>query len=254
MRVAARIGVATSLLALAQPLHAQSTLLDSLRPRVESAVARADWNALDPIAARLRAEANGPAADDPWTHYDLAYVLHRRASELLVELRDEQARPLLEEADRELVKAQQLGGGGAALGLRGAVTGQLAGLDGIVTVMRMGRRSFKQLDTALAVAPRDPRVALLNGITRLNAPPAFGGGAAKAEPELRRAVLLFETDRPVGRVPAWGRVDALIWHAIALEKLGRTREARSALMKALRVSPGHAWITQELLPRLDAPR
>jgi hypothetical protein len=71
---------ALAVVLLASPLRAQAVLLDSLRPRVESAVTRGDWPALDPIIARLRAATRGPAARDPWTHYDLGYVLHRRAS------------------------------------------------------------------------------------------------------------------------------------------------------------------------------
>lgn len=64
---------------------------------------------------------------------------------------------------------------------------------------------------------------------------AFGGGPAKGEPELRRAVALFANDKPSGGAPVWGRVDAHIWLGIAL-------------------APGHVWVTRDLLPQLDAPR
>jgi hypothetical protein len=113
------------------------------------------------------------------------------------------AKPMLEEAEKALAKAQELGAGGQALGLRGGVTGQLAGTGGMMAGMRMGPRAFKQLDEALALAPNDPRVALMNGMTRLNAPRAFGGGPAKGEPELRRAVALFARDAATGPAPVW---------------------------------------------------
>ncbi len=235
----------------ALPLDAQPALLDSLRPRVEAAVIRSEWAALDPVIARLRVATRGPAARDAWTHYDLGYVLHRRASALLLADSIPQAKPLLEEAERALATSQALGGGGQALGLRGAVTGQLAGTGGMLAGMRMGPRSFKQLDEALALVPNDPRVALVNGMTRLNAPRAFGGGPAKGEPELRRAVALFAKDAATGPAPVWGRVDAHIWLAIALSQLDRKAEARAELQKALALAPGHVWITRELLPRLD---
>lgn len=243
-----------ALVGIALPADAQPALLDSLRPLVERAVARSEWASLDGAIARLRTATAGPAARDAWTHYDLGYVLHRRASAYLVARQVDRAKPLLDESERALARAQQLGGGMAALGLRGAVTGQLAGTGGAFTGMRMGPRSFKQLDEAVAGAPRDPRVALANGMTRLNAPRAFGGGPAKAEPELRRAIKLFEQDRPTGGEPAWGRVDAHIWLAIALEQQGRRDEARVELQRALTLAPGHAWVTKDLLPRLDAAK
>jgi tetratricopeptide (TPR) repeat protein len=246
--------IALSVLAAAAPLRAQAALLDSLRPQVESAVVRGDQAALDPIIVRLRAAARGPAARDPWTHYDLGYALHRRASAMLLGDRIQQAKPLLEEAEKALAKSQELGGGAVALALRGAVTGQLAGTGGMITGMRMGPRAFKQLDEALAGAPQDPRVALLNGMTRLNAPRPFGGGPAKGEPELRRAIALFAQDAAKAPAPTWGKVDAHIWLAIALDQLDRRAEARAELQKALALAPGHAWVTKELLPALDARR
>lgn len=247
---------ALALLLAATPARgeAQAALLDSLRPRIEAAVNAGEHAALDPIIARLRTAARGPAAQDPWTHYDLGYALHRRASAMLLGDQVKQAKPLLEEAEAALAKSQTLGGGATALALRGAVTGQLAGTGGMMAGMRMGPRAFKQLDEALAGAPRDPRVALLNGMTRLNAPRPFGGGPAKGEPELRRAVTLFAQDAAKGPAPVWGRVDAHIWLAIALDQLDRRAEARAELQKALALAPGHAWVVKELLPALDSRR
>lgn len=251
---AARLVAATLVALGTAPLAAQPALLDSLRPAVERAVVRGDWAALDAAAARLRAAIAGPAAKDAWTHYDLGYVLHRRAGGHLDAQQGNKAKPILAEADKVLERAQALGAGMQALALRGAVNGQIAGSGGMIAGMRNGPRAFGLLDEAVAKAPNDPRVALLNGMTRLNAPKAFGGGPAKAEPELRRAITLFASDRPTGAAPAWGRVDAHIWLAITLEQAGRKDEARAELQKALAIAPGHAWVTGTLLPRLDAKR
>ncbi len=228
-----------------------AALLDSLRPPLERAVIRSDWTAVDAVIVRLRAAA-AAAPRDAALQYDLGYAIHRRASALVAEDKGKEARPLLEDAERTLARATELGGGGGALALRGAVTGQIAGVGGALKAMRFGPRAFKQLDEALKLAPNDPRVALLNGITRLNAPRAFGGGPAKGEPELRRALALFANDRPVSPAPAWGHVDAWIWLAIALERQDRRTEARAALEEALVLAPGHTWITRELIPRLEA--
>lgn len=236
----------------ARPGTAEGTaaLLDSLRPGIERAVVRAEWSALDTAIARLRT-AVAAAPRDAALHYELGYALHRRASALIVEERRKQARPLLEESERALARAGELGGGGSALALRGAVTGQMAGVGGLLTAMRDGPRAFRQLDEAIRLAPGDPRVALLNGITRLNAPRAFGGGPSKAEPELRRAIALFADDRPDSPAPSWGHADAWIWLGIALEQQDRREDARAALDEALAIAPGHAWVTRVLRPRLE---
>ncbi len=204
------------------------------------------------MIARLRTAA-AAAPRDAALLYDLGYALHRRASALVAEERVKQAKPLLEEAERALARAVELGGGGSALALRGAVTGQMAGVGGMLTAMRAGPRAFKQLDEAIKLAPGDPRVALLNGITRLNAPRAFGGGPSKGEPELRRALGLYASDRPVSPAPSWGHADAWIWLAIALEQQDRRAEARAALDEALKLAPGHTWVTRVLIPRLEGP-
>jgi len=247
--------LALTLLGIAAPtiLPAQRSTLDSLRTVTEIAISRARWEVLDEVIAALRSTAASPAgARDPWVQYDLGYALHRRASVMLLSDQVPKAKPLLEESERVLAKAQELGAGPSATGLRGAVTGQLAGASGMFAAVRLGPRAFKLLDEAVAAAPKDPRVALLNGMSRLNAPRAFGGGPNKGEPELRRAVTLFAEDRSTSPQPTWGRVDAHIWLAIALEKLGRYDEARQQLQNALALVPGHVWITKQLLPALDA--
>jgi len=226
-------------------------LLDSLRPRIERAVIEAQWTALDSIATRLRAVLAADGARDPWVHHDLAYVLHRRASALIVSDRARDARPYLEESVREAGRSRELGGGAHAIALEGAVSGQLAGAGGMLVAMRVGPRAWRLLDSAIALAPNDPRAALLNGISRVNAPRAFGGSLEKGEAELRRAIVLYENDPNRTPLPTWGRADAHIWLAITLQKTNRPAEARSALLEALEIAPGHRWITGELLPQLD---
>lgn len=244
---------AIALLAVRAPAApAQHPLLDSLRPAVELAVVRSDWPTVERAVARLRG-AIAAAPRDPWLHYDLAYLLHRRGSALIVGDSVARAEAPLAESERMAARAQELGAGATALALRGTVNGQLAGVRGALSAMRLGPRAFRQLDEAVAQAPDDPRVALLNGITRLNAPRAFGGGPARGEPELRRAIALFALDTARSPRPTWGAADAHIWLAIALHRAGRVAEARAELERALVLAPGHAWVTRDLLPALDRP-
>ncbi|MBX3131776.1 MAG: tetratricopeptide repeat protein [Gemmatimonadaceae bacterium] len=238
-----------------RPLSAQQVSQDSLRSAVERAVIAADWVAIDRAAVALRAATQTASGrNDAWLHYDLAYALHRRASGLIIEGRASDAKAMLEEAIAAAARSRALGGGAQAQALEGAVTGQLAGAAGGLAMMRNGRASFRLLDEAVAAAPNDPRVALLNGISRTNAPAFAGGGAARGETELRRAVALFANDRAVSPQPVWGRADAHIWLAIALEKQNKLAEAREQLELALVHAPGHRWVVETLRPALAARR
>ena len=235
----------------AQSTAAATPLLDSLRPVIERAMGAADWSTLEAAVLRLRREGRSAAgARSPWVQYDLAYALHRRASGLIVEQQPKDARALLEEAVAAAQRARELGAGAHALALEGAVTGQLAGVVGGLAVMRYGPRAFRLLDEAVDSLPNDPRTALLNGITRLSAPRAFGGGAARGEAELQRALQLFARDPNRSPQPVWGHVDAYIWLGIAFREQDRPAEARQAWGEALARMPGHRWVTDELLPSL----
>lgn len=243
------------LAASVRPVAAQGANRDSLRTAIERAVIASDWAAIDRAVVALRAATQAAAGrNDAWLHYDLAYALHRRASGLIVEDRARDARTMLEEAVAAAARARTLGAGAAAQGLEGAVTGQLAGAAGGLAMMRHGRASLKLLDEAVAAAPDDPRVAMLNGITRTNAPAFAGGGASRGEAELRRAIALFANDRSASPQPTWGRADAHIWLAIALEKQDKLDEARAELARALQYAPGHRWVVETLQPELARRR
>lgn len=244
----------TGTAAQATPLTAVA-LLDSVRPVIETAMVRGDWATLDRLAARLRAASASTAGrTDPWIHYDLAYALHRRVSGLMAEKNNARAKTLVEEALRAAEQARTLGAGAHARALQGALSGQMAAVGGGLTPMRYGPRALSQLDEAIEAAPNDPRIALLNGMTRLNAPSVFGGGPPRAEAELRKAVRLFATDRNTTPLPSWGRTDAHIWLALALQAQNKKPEARAEFDRALALTPGHRWILETLLPELERTR
>lgn len=234
---------------------ASIALLDSIRPQIETSLVRGDWATLDRIAARLRTASTSAAGrSDPWVHYDLAYALHRRVSGLIAEKNNARAKTLVDEALRAAERAHALGAGAHARGLQGALAGQMAAVGGGLAPMRFGPRSLSQLDEAAAAAPNDPRVALLNGITRLNAPSVFGGGPPRAEAELRKAVRLFAADRNATPLPSWGRTDAHIWLGLALQAQNKKAEARAEFDRALALTPGHRWIVETLIPDLSRAR
>lgn len=230
-------------------------LLDSVRPQIEAALVRGDWTTLDRIVVRLRAASvTASGRTDPWIHYDLAYALHRRVSGMIAEKNNASAKTLVDEALRAADRARTLGAGAHARGLQGALSGQMAAVGGGLSPMRFGPRSLSQLDEAIEAAPNDPRVALFNGMTRLNAPSVFGGGPPRAEAELRKAVRLFATDRNATPLPSWGRTDAHIWLGLALQAQNKNAEAKAEFDRALALTPGHRWIVETLIPGLNRAR
>ncbi|MBA3853525.1 MAG: hypothetical protein C0503_03860 [Gemmatimonas sp.] len=240
---------------LDRPAAAQALNRDSLRTAIERGVIGSDWTAIDRAVVVLRGATQSVSGrNDAWLHYDFAYALHRRASGLIVEGRAGAAKGMLEEAVTAAARSRELGAGAAAQALEGAVTGQLAGAAGGLALMRYGRASLKLLEEAVAAAPNDPRVSLLNGITRVNAPAFAGGGAARGEAELRRSLVLFRNDQARSPHPTWGLADAHIWLAIALEKQDKLVEARAELARALEIAPGHRWVTETLQPQLARRR
>lgn len=250
-QAAPRTAAAVSTQASAPSTPTTVALLDSLRPVIERAVVAGDWPMLDRAVARLRtASASAAGRNDPWVYYDLAYALHRRASGAIAE-KSRDAKPLVEEAIRAAARATILGADEHARALEGALNGQYAAVGGALAPMRFGPRALSLLDQAVAAAPNDARVALLNGITRVNAPRAFGGGPARAEAELRRAIRLYASDRNATPLPTWGRADAHIWLGLALQAQDKKVEARAEFQRALAISPGHRWVTNQLLPALD---
>ena len=75
---------------------------------------------------------------------------------------------------------------------------------------------FKSLENAKALNEDNPRIYFLEGVNKLNLPPAMGGGADVARPILEEAMIKFKAfSNPDPLWPAWGE-DATL---AELEKL-----------------------------------
>jgi hypothetical protein len=69
---------------------------------------------------------------------------------------------------------------------------------------------FATLGKAEAMNPNNPRVFYLRGNFTLNMPEFFGGGMAKAAPDLKKAAELYGSFQPASPFhPTWGKDDAL---------------------------------------------
>jgi hypothetical protein len=91
---------------------------------------------------------------------------------------------------------------------------------------------------------------MMAGAGLFHTPEEYGGGAAAAEPLLRRSVQSFAAEPQQRPWPNWGRYDAHVWLGEVLEKIGRRDAARGEYEEALKLAPQSAYVRVILLPRL----
>jgi tetratricopeptide (TPR) repeat protein len=234
-------------------LHAQpgiASLADSAAREIEAANARADTLRLRDAAALLD-RALTVAPGDTLLLYYKALALYRQSGILTGLERNREAKRILEQADDLLGQVTDNRPNADALALHSAIIGQIIGSSGNpLTGMRLGPRSGRMMDRAVELAPNNPRVWLLKGISSMFTPALFGGGLDDAERHLRRATDLFAVERTALPAPSWGHADAWIWLGQTYERKKKPADARMAYERALLIAPDHGWVRQVLLPNL----
>jgi hypothetical protein len=104
-----------------------------------------------------------------------------------------------------------------------------------------GHGPRKDLDRALALAPKSPRVLLLDALGDYEFSSALGGNKERALPKLRRAVAAFEAERGGAEgLPGWGASEAYYYLGRDLLEHGDPVGARDALEHALLLAPEYA--------------
>ena len=101
-----------------------------------------------------------------------------------------------------------------------------------------GHSAHKDSERALALAPRNPRVLLLDAVGDYLEPGNQGGNRERALVKLRQAVAAFELERAGPEpVPGWGAAEAYVFLARDLIDHGDAVGARDALERALLLAP-----------------
>lgn len=220
---------------------------DALIQRIERAQLVGDRG--DLLASRKRlATSLQTDPHDTAARYTLAYVDWRLANVPGTEDRD----ALLQRAQRALeVNLEQNPEDVESRALLSGVLGQRIG-EASIRGMVMGPQASSHLQRAAEAAPDNPRVVLQQGISALFTPSMFGGSVEKAEERLRRARVLFAQQPDEAPWPNWGSIDALGWLGHTLVRQERYDEARAVYEQALALEPDAAFITQFLLPELEA--
>lgn len=132
--------------------------------------------------------------------------------------------------------------------LLSGVIGMRIGISPMTRGMFMGRKVDRAADRAMELAPDNPRVLLIEGIARLNAPAMFGGSVDEA---LARFTAALEAVREhgTGRYD-WGEADILVWRGLAHRRNDDLGAARTDLDEAIAIAPDYSW-ARSLRARLD---
>ena len=217
---------------------------------IQRAVTTGNAGSLEDARVRLR---SGPSAQglDEAALYLRAYVawrlsyFHPRGSE--------RSQALLGEAEQDLDRVLSLDPGDAeALALLGSAIGSR--ITGVWSGLSRGPRAARALDRAFELAPDNPRVVMLLGISRLYRPAPFGGGIARAEQELERARALFAHEPAEAPWPNWGRAEVLAWLGQTALRRGDLEKAGAFYRQALEIEPDYDWVCRSLLPELAGRR
>ncbi|MBC7895919.1 MAG: tetratricopeptide repeat protein [Cytophagaceae bacterium] len=241
--------------AISPALHAQAagtaTWADSVSSLVAKAMAANSPAMLDEAVALADRVLAVTPKDGVMLHYK-GYALYRKGNLMLgARARESELKPVLEEADAVLEASAAVLKWPETSALQASVLGQLIGIGGMLSGMRLGPKADNLFDEAMRIDPANPRVFMLRGIGSIYKPKMFGGGSDKAERDLRKALELFATHHPVSPAPAWGHAEAWAWLGQVLAGEKKVDDARKAYQEALAIDPGYTWVARVLLPALD---
>ena len=124
-----------------------------------------------------------------------------------------------------------------ALALQSACLGLLAELASWRAPLA-APKSASQLHKALQLAPKNPRVLLLDAVGEYEHAKGPGGGAEHPCGKFEAVAAVFEAERAdVDQVPGWGAAEAYMWLGRCYLDNENPNAARDALERALLIAP-----------------
>jgi tetratricopeptide (TPR) repeat protein len=124
-----------------------------------------------------------------------------------------------------------------ALALQSACLGLLAELSTWRAPLA-APKSATQLHRALQLAPKNPRVLLLDAISDYEHAKVPGGNAEHPCVKFKAVAAVFDAERAdVDQVPGWGAAEAYMWLGRCYLDSDDPNEARDALERALLIAP-----------------
>lgn len=182
-------------------------------------------------------------------YYYMGYAAYRLSS-AFSGLDEKETGRYLDEAVRNLEKATELDYNfSEAVALLGNCYGMKA--TSFFSALKFGPRSDRTLQKAVSMAPENPRIRLMYGISFIFKPAMFGGSLEKAIEELKRSADLFTGWEAESELyPEWGNEEVYAWLGKAFERAGRYERSEQSYKRALEINPDYYWVKEILLPEL----
>ncbi|MCV6615808.1 MAG: tetratricopeptide repeat protein [Cellvibrionaceae bacterium] len=105
-----------------------------------------------------------------------------------------------------------------------------------------GPKVGSSIAKAKTLAPNNPRVYLVSGISDYFTPAIFGGSKQGAVSKLSEAIKHYAADEGSGY--HWGLAEAYVWRGLAKLELGDTPRALDDWQRALEQQPDYPWAQQ----------
>ncbi len=103
----------------------------------------------------------------------------------------------------------------------------------------LGPKSATALAKAQAISPNNPRVLLVQGVSKYNTPAMFGGSKHAALKALSQAIKQYNSDQHSEF--HWGYAEAYTWRGLTQLELGNKDAALADWTKAIEISPNYGW-------------
>jgi tetratricopeptide (TPR) repeat protein len=122
---------------------------------------------------------------------------------------------------------------------------------GMLGGMKYGPKASKSMEQALALAPNNPRVLMLNATSLYFKPEMWGGDKQKALEHWQKAAEIFDASPKQQTLqPDWGHEEAYAWIGYAMLESGNTDGAKAAFDRALSLNPDYGWVKYDLYAKL----
>ncbi len=241
---------------LAISVHAQSPdeLIHKGKAMIESALKQSEptelFNARAHFERLLTAKQHETLA-----HYYLAYCDYRYVTAYAQRENSgkDQSEKYLDDAITHLEVAIKANDKFAeAHALLASCYGQKIGKNSMLGMM-LGPKSGASMYTALKLEPENPRILMLDAISKYFTPAMFGGDKDLALAGFKRSAEIFEKQTKTSAIqPDWGHAEAYAWIGLAYLDQNKKTEAKPALERALAIDPDFGWVKQVLYPRAVA--
>ncbi len=105
--------------------------------------------------------------------------------------------------------------------------------------MLYGPKAGRSIEKAKDLAPQNPRVNLISGVSDYFSPAMFGGSKTSAIKSLSQAISQYAGDDNSGY--HWGLAEAYVWRGLAQMELGESAKALNDWRAAVAIEPNYYW-------------